>query len=243
MRILVTRPPVEAEGTARRLRALGHEPLITPVMRIVPLGIDLTGLAADAVALTSAHAAEFLAAKDVAALSALPAFAVGARSAEAARRAGFRDVRAGSGDEAALAPYIASALPGGAQVLYLAGRERKGDLPGLLHGQGLVCTVLETYDSVAATALDAQAVAALAAGKLDAVLHYSARSAALLLELADAAGVAAGLSELLHLCLSAAVAARLSQLRPGHVRVAARPDEPALFELLPPLRGEASPSA
>ncbi|MET0527101.1 MAG: uroporphyrinogen-III synthase, partial [Microvirga sp.] len=38
MRVLVTRSPDDAERTAARLAALGHEALIAPVTRIVPTG-------------------------------------------------------------------------------------------------------------------------------------------------------------------------------------------------------------
>ena len=243
MRVLVTRPLHEAEATARRLSDIGHAPLVAPVMRIAALPVDLSRRAAQAVVLTSAHAVEFLPDADRAALSGLPVFAVGGRSAAAARGAGFRDVRAGGGGEHALAALVSASLPAGARALYLAGRERKGDLPDLLRARGFLCDVAECYVAVAAATLDTAAADALAAGTLDAALHYSARSAEIFARLAAAAGRARAAAVLLHLCLSAAVAAGLSGLGAERVRVAARPDETSLFALLPGAGDTPAPDA
>ena len=235
MRLLLTRPIDDARASADKLRALGHEAVLSPVIEIVALRCELTPQAFDALALTSAHAARFLSPADKARLAALPAFAVGARSAAAARAAGFARVESAEGDERALAALLQTRLPRGAAVLYLAGRERKGGLEALLAQAGLRCTLVETYDAAAAPALTPEAASALRRGGLDAALHYSARSAKLLFHLARAAGLDDALSQLRHLCISADAAAALPPGARARAEIAAAPAEAALLELLAPL--------
>ncbi len=49
MRVLVTRPEPQAETTASRLVALGHEPVVAPMLVVVPepdVVLPLDGVAA-----------------------------------------------------------------------------------------------------------------------------------------------------------------------------------------------------
>ncbi len=66
----------------------------------------------------------------------LPVFAVGRRTAEAARAAGFDDVRIGAGDGEGLATLVRLTLPRPARLLYLAGRDRKPTLEALARRRG-----------------------------------------------------------------------------------------------------------
>ena len=43
MRVVVTRPRVDAERTATVLRACGHEVLMAPLMHIEPIAANLDG--------------------------------------------------------------------------------------------------------------------------------------------------------------------------------------------------------
>ena len=56
MRILLTRPKADAERTAARLAALGHQTVISPVIEIVATGSALPGVFFDAMIATSRHA-------------------------------------------------------------------------------------------------------------------------------------------------------------------------------------------
>ena len=93
-------PPATRRRAHRRaLRARGHEVLVAPLMRVEPVAADLSG-DWGAVIITSANAATAPspAIRRASALIALPLFAVGQRSAEAARAAGFTDVTSAGGD-------------------------------------------------------------------------------------------------------------------------------------------------
>ena len=75
-------------------------------------------------------------------------------------------------------------------------------------------------------------VAALKAGAIDAVLHFSKRSADNYLTGASEAGVTAQALAPRQLCLSAQIATPLHSAGATHVAVAARPDEAALIDLV-----------
>ena len=229
MRVLVTRAAPDGERTATALAERGHEAVLAPVTEVRATGAPLPSGRFDAILATSHHAVA-VGAEGLDRL--LPVFAVGRRTAAAARAAGFRDVRVGAGDAAGLADLLRLTLPRRARLLYGAGRDRKPALEAALGAAGHDVAVAEVY---AAEALDAWPAAvrdALRGGAVDAALHYSRRSAGLALALSAAGGLDAAFLSLRHLCLSDDCAAPLSERRASAVRIAERPDEEALLALL-----------
>jgi uroporphyrinogen-III synthase len=231
MRVLVTRPRQDAERTARRLVALGHEAVVAPLMEVVATGVPMPDGPFDAVILTSAHAVPALATLPALATRPVPVFAVGERTAAAARQAGFEQVRSGPGDAAALARSVADGLRSPAILLHIAGRHRKPEPEATLRARGYALRVWEAYEARAVTALPDEALAELGAGRIDLVLHYSRRSAALLVGLADEAGLGPQLRVAMHLCLSGDAAAPLVACGASAV-VAQEPDEAALLAMI-----------
>lgn len=231
MQVLVTRPEPAAGQTAQRLAALGHAAIVDPMLRIAPTGADLPPGPFDAVAFTSVNGVRaFAAHADSARFAALPAFAVGPRTAAEARAAGFAQVTDCDGDAEALAGRLIAALGSGARVLNPAGEDRAADLGALLAGPGLSVVLAVVYAAVPADALSAPARAALAAGTIGAALHFSPRTVKTLLACARAAGLEDRLASMRHLCLSAQVAAPLVAV--GGIEIAAAPNEDALLALL-----------
>jgi uroporphyrinogen-III synthase len=161
----------------------------------------------------------------------LPAFAVGARTAQAARAAGFGEVESAQGALGDLVALAAARLPG-RRLLYLAGEDRAGDLAGDLKPHGIAVETAVVYRAVAADVLPAAIVEALAAGQIDAALHYSRRSALTLLRLAERAGVLNALLSLAHYCLAPDIAVVLREAGAMRVHAAAVPTETALFDLI-----------
>jgi uroporphyrinogen-III synthase len=233
MRLLLTRPEPDAQRTAAALRALGHEVVIAPLLRIeavadAPIGAGPWA----AILITSANAAPAVAAHARAAqLRALPVFAVGARTAQAISAVGFADVTSAGGDVDALAAVIAARLRPDAPLLYLGGADRAGDLAGTLRGRGFAVETVIVYRAVAAASLPDAAAAALRSG-IDGVLHFSRRSAEAYLDAAHTAGLSASAFKPIHFCLSAQVAEPLARSGAPSVRVATRPLEAALIELI-----------
>jgi len=229
VRLLLTRPEPDAARTAAGLRALGHEVIIAPLLRIEPvadLHIDEGPWAA--IVVTSANVAR----APIEQLRHIPVFAVGGRSAQAMREAGFAEVRSADGHVDDLARLVANQVRPTAPLLYLAGEHRTGDLAGELRKLGFAVEIKVVYCAVAATVLSPAAADALAIG-LDAVLHFSRRSAEAYIAAAEAAGLRReALQGLAHYCLSAQVAEPLAHAGADPIRIATRPVEASLLDLI-----------
>lgn len=118
-RVLILRPEPGASATAARARALGLEPLVSPLFRIVPLEWDAPDASEfEALLLTSANAARHAGA-GLGLFTSLPCYSVGEATAEAARGSGFERVIAGAGDGRAAVAAMAEA--GVRRALHLCG--------------------------------------------------------------------------------------------------------------------------
>jgi uroporphyrinogen-III synthase len=231
MRLLVTRPQPAAERTAAALRALGHAPVVAPVLRVEPIRARIPPGPWDGLAMTSANAACAMASHPrLGELVDLPLFAVGRRTAAAAREVGFTKVRLGDGDVKALEAVLREAVEG--RVLYLAGEDRAGDLGVAPLSDALTVETVVIYRAAALDALPHEALAALAGGEIDAILHYSARSASVFVDLAKKVDVWPAACKAAQLCLSAQVAKPLIAAGAFTVQTATTPDEAALFALI-----------
>jgi uroporphyrinogen-III synthase len=237
MRLAVTRPQADGERTATALRARGHQVLVAPLMRVEPVAADLRGSWA-AVIMTSANAPGAIAAHPVrAALIKRPVFAVGRRSADAARAAGFANVTSAGGDVRDLVRLIVERrADASGPLLYLAGEDRAADLIGELTARGMAAEMRIVYRAVT-TPFPPALIAALKAREIDAVLHFSRRSADNYLAGAREAGLLAEALAPRHVCLSAPIAEPLVGAGASRIATAARPDEAALIEVLEPLPG------
>ena len=238
MRILVTRPEPECERTAALLRSRGHEVLVLPLLRIEAVAdAELGSGPWAAVLFTSVNAVRAIAAhRRFGELAGLPAFVVGPRSRTAAVSAGFSPVVSADGDMEDLVRLIASNPPVASQpLLYCAGDVRAGDLAGVLQAHGLRADTAVVYRSVMVTNLKPDVRAALAGGKVDAVLHYSARTADAFVAAVTMADVRDLSMRIRHLCLSAQVAAPLAAAGAAIVKVAGEPNERALLGLVGPV--------
>lgn len=238
MRLLLTRPQQDAQRTAAALSRQGHQVEIAPLLHIAPVADAALGSGPwSGLIFTSANAVravEGLA--SVAALAGLPAFAVGERTAAAARAAGFRNVVAGGGDALQLTQAVrawAAAAEGGRdRLLYLAGEELSHDLAAMLAPDGAIVHTVTVYRAVPAERFPGALDAALAAGGIDGVLHFSRRSAEAFVNCARAAGVLTQALRASHYCISQQAAAPLMAAGAARVQVAARPDEAALIALI-----------
>jgi uroporphyrinogen-III synthase len=266
MAILVTRPQPDKEKTGATLRARGFEVLLAPMLRFEPVALpDEPTADYAAVIVTSANAlravepqlAEY-------GLLDLPLFAVGERTAAAARKAGFGSVISADGDGADLRDLVvaqagkwakdkksdkkserksktgkskdkkskAEKINNARPLLYLAGAELSRDLASELVEHGLDVVTRTTYRMVASQGLPREACDAIAANQVEAVLHYSARSARAFLDAVRSAGVEISALAVRQCCISATVAALLREAGATQVTVASSPDENALLGML-----------
>lgn len=233
-RVLVTRPEPGASATAGRLAAMGHAPLILTLNRIQALEAVFPDPGeVDVVAVTSANALRHSGRGFPPAFLAKPCYAVGARSAEAARVTGFTRVVAGEGDGEALARLLTREQPAGTRILYVCGRVRRLEFERALRARGYRLMSVETYDSVVETP-DAATLAALMGGSpVPFAVVYSPESAACLARVATGEATARFFEKTCFLCLSRAIAERLEGIAPDLRRWSETPTEDALLGLLP----------
>jgi uroporphyrinogen-III synthase len=239
MAVLVTRPHPDDEATARALRARGFDVLRAPMLRFEPVPFqDDVDARYGAVIVTSANALRAIASHLAGSrLLKLPLFAVGDHTAAAARDAGFGEVIASGGDAGALRDLVLAAvkskrLQKASPLLYLAGADLARDLAGELGQKGFTVVTQTTYRMVPASGLPREICDAFLANRIEAVLHYSRRSARAFLEAARSAGVEISALALPQYCISAAVAAILRDAGATQVTAAISPDENALLDSL-----------
>ena len=214
-RVWVTRAQPGATRTADRLTGLGFQPVIASLLAIrsIPQAEpDLDEVAA--LAFTSANGVAAFAA--LTADRSRPVFTVGEATARAARAAGFAAVQSAGGDLDRLAGLLIAQKTDVGPLLVPGAREPAGDLPALLRGR-IAAEALPVYEAV-----ETGAAAPVA---FDAVLIHSARAARALAALGPFDGQTAA-------ALSAAAAEPLGDGSGLEVRIAATPDEAALFAAL-----------
>jgi uroporphyrinogen-III synthase len=239
MAVLVTRPHPDDEATAAALRAKGFEVMLAPMLRFEPVAFhDDEEAPYGAVIVTSANALRGIAPHlNGSRLLLLPLFAVGEHTASAAHRAGFDNVIPANGDAASLRDSVlasvkAKELKKASTLLYLAGADLARDLAGELGERGFTVVTHTTYRMIPVSSLPREACDAFAASGIEAVLHYSRRSARAFLDAARAGGVEISALAIPQCCISAAVASVVRDAGATQVMAAASPDEIALFEVL-----------
>jgi uroporphyrinogen-III synthase len=239
MAVLVTRPHPDDEATASALRARGFEVLQAPMLRFEPVPFhDDADARYGAIIVTSANALRAIAPHLAGSrLLKLPLFAVGEHTASAARAAGFGEVLTAKGDAAALRDLVLGSvkskqLKKASTLLYLAGADLARDLSGELGEKGFTVVTHTTYRMIPAASLPCEVCDAFVANRIEAVLHYSRRSARAFLDAARSGGVEISALALPQCCISAAVASILRDAGATQVTAAAQADENALFEAL-----------
>ncbi|MFB6417409.1 MULTISPECIES: uroporphyrinogen-III synthase [Bradyrhizobium] len=239
MSILVTRPHPDNEATAESLRARGHAVLLAPALKFEPVVFhDESQTPYAAVIVTSANAVRAVAAQlRGLGLLELPLFAVGEHTAAAARGAGFAEVIVAGGDAASLRDKVMQAardkvLKKKCTLLYLAGADLSRDLSGELSAEGFSVVTRTTYRMTPVKHLPREVCEGFAAHGVEAVLHYSQRSARAFLDAARDEGVEISALAIPQCCLSETVASALRDAGASQVLVAATPDENALFATL-----------
>jgi uroporphyrinogen-III synthase len=202
MRILLTRPIEDSQRTVQELTALGHHVLVAPLFEIVHLKHTLPS-EIEALLATSANAIRACKASAIAASLNIPFFCVGDATANAARQAGFTQVISAGADSKALAQIVREKLTEGSALLYLAGRPRRDIAIQDLQDQFALETV-ETYETVASTALPDPIAAAFGRNEIDAVMHFSPRASKVFMDLSEAAGLSRAATAIHHICISKA---------------------------------------
>ena len=239
MAVLVTRPHPDNEATAASLRARGFDVLLAPMLRFEALAFqDDSDTRYGAVIVTSANALRGFGKHPAGQrLLKLPLFAVGEHTATAAREAGFDKVISANGDATALREAVqagvkAKQLKKASPLLYLAGADLARDLAGDLGERGFTVVTQTTYRMIPVKDFSRDVSDAFAAHGIEAVLHYSRRSARAFVEAARTAGVEISALAIPQCCISDAVASIVRDAGATQVLAAKLPDENALLDTL-----------
>ncbi len=180
-RILVTRPKIEAMGTLQALLALGHQPVLQPMMTIETLTFPIPD-ATKTLIITSKNGAR-------SGLANLPdvgmkIFAVGQATADIVNEMGFENLVTATGSVKSLMPILfAYGQENDAEFVHLSGEDISYDIVGALHEKGHPAVRTVTYAARKADAMDDDVQDALKRSLLDGVIFYSARSATIFEEL------------------------------------------------------------
>jgi uroporphyrinogen-III synthase len=233
--VLVTRPAPDNEVTADALRARGFEPLVASMLVFQPLPFHDDEAVYGGVILTSANAMRAIAGHPLLQrLQHLPVFAVGARTAQAARDAGLGDIHSAEGDAAALRELVLAHVPQRKRpaLLYPAAADLSRDLVGEFAGRGLKVTWLPVYRMAGLDEFPHDVRDAFAHGAIEAVLHYSRRSALAFVAAARRAGLEISALALPQLCLSEPIAGALRDAGASRAIAAKAPSENDLLDAL-----------
>jgi uroporphyrinogen-III synthase len=238
--VLVTRPSPDNEKTAAALRAHGYEVLLAPMLRFEALPFEIENARSwTGIVVTSANAVRALATHQAATqMKGLPLFAVGDHTAEIARQAGFSAIMSAAADSGALRRLIVAKIAQrsgkGARgaLLYLAGENLSRDLERELGQTGLSVVTRTVYRMAKVRSLPPEAAHAFAQGTVEAILHFSARSARAFVEAVGETGLEISALALPQICLSAHVASVLRDAGAGRIVVAEHPDESHLIHAL-----------
>ena len=234
MAVLLTRPEPDNATSADALRARGFAVLRAPMLHVQALAFRVPDeMSHDGVIVTSANALRVISAHPLRErLAGLPLFAVGQRTADAAKAAGFDKVLSAGGDVASLRKLIVGTANRTASLLYLAGAELSADLAADLAADEIAVTTVTIYRVVTTDEIPADVAAAFADHAIEAVLHYSRRSAAAFVATLRRAGLEIAGLGVLQLCISEAVARVLREAGAASIAVADRPEEAAMFDAL-----------
>ena len=242
--IVITRPEPGLGETLAAVEQAGWRGYASPALVVQPRamasgGANGRGRPIAALLLTSGQAVAAVAqALPMGINLAVPVFAVGARTAERARAAGFTQVCSADGDATALAVLLRQRLaPEAGPLLLACGAGQGGALADALRTDGFRVLRRVAYDTRAARRLPPEVSRALLAGRIEVVAFFSAQSAKSWFDGLRDSALRAAAVRTVALVLSSAIEKSVRALGwEGPVIVAARPDATSMLEALEQVR-------
>ena len=226
MPVLILRPQPGADEMAAQLTREGFAPVLAPIFEISTLGISLPQLSGfSALIFTSANGVRQFA--QLSSARNLPVLAIGPRTAQSARDAGFIEVQHFAGDRAKLM----AALQRDASYLHLHGSHQAGDLSAEAEKSGIICQSLAIYRSQAIDSLPAAACDFLQ--KPDGIItFFSARAAQVFNALANNQGLLDHTKRFYAVTISSSVADNLNPRQWKAISNASTPDMAGIISAL-----------
>ncbi len=234
MTVIITRPEPAASATAEKLRELGHEVIVSPVLKIVDTGINQPSGTFHGIIVTSANALNILQKRSTFEnLLNLPVFAVGDATADKAKALGFKNVVSAGGSAKDLAFLIADHtgfLDGvNVELLYISGVDTTDGLVKSLRDHSIGITTWPVYKANKVDQLTKSATGLLISGSPCIVLLYSTRSARQFAMLADLLLPEHVFENIAFITISPKVSSALPDVFQSRSFHSEHPDEPSLF--------------
>jgi uroporphyrinogen-III synthase len=235
MRLLLTRSEPEAAETAAELRARGHEVIVEPMLEIVFEPMPEALPPPSGLIVSSKNGVRALASwPDAKKWHALPLFAVGDETAEAAREEGFRDVRSASGTSEELAKLVKRDFPPAkGLLLYVAAAERTPTLELRLSEAGYDLATAVAYRARPAAALRPETAEAIGSGSVQGIVLFSRRAAEALRELLPRTGLRLAVRDMDVFALSEKTAGGFGGVAARSIKIAPHADAESLLRLIP----------
>lgn len=229
-RILVTRPEPDAQSTAGRLEAIGIDPVILPLTSAQFKPFELPEIGAlSGIILTSTNALRALDHLDLTNnFTHLPVFAVGDRTADEARHAGFSDITIAEGNAQSLIDLLGKQKPG-STLFYPAGTHISFDITQALAPTGQKVVTRTVYDMVSNPDFSDIFLTQWQSADIDGALFYSRRTAELFTQMVPHflwPDVARNMNML---CLSENIAIPLREKACRRITLAEQPSENAIL--------------
>jgi uroporphyrinogen-III synthase len=237
LKLIVTRPETAASKTAEKLRSLGHEVSVSPMLEIVATETDMPSDDFSMIIITSANALQILEKQDFEhSLLDTPLYVVGDQTSKIARDIGFINVHSAAGNAKNLVELIKSCSPASQtsqkSALYICGKHSTSGFIDDLSMFGLNIKVWINYKANLVDQLTNNSVDFLSTGNSVGVLLYSARSARQFSKLIDHQKTTYTIENMSIFVLSSMVKKALSEDLQKVTRIAQKPDEQSLFALI-----------
>lgn len=229
--VIITRPEPGLGETASAIAQLGWVPVLAPALHVRPCAVRRLPARPAALLLTSGQAVAS-AAQSV--QPSIPVFAVGDRTAQKAREAGFATVHSAQGNaQALLHMLLQCCVPRQGPLLLFSGAGQGLELASSLRVHGFRVVRRVAYQADAVAGFSASAYQALQVGNVAAILFFSARSAQSWLQNVPDGDMSMHVRTLHAIVISDTVVKTLHQAGwQGPVTVAATPDAPAMLAAL-----------
>jgi uroporphyrinogen-III synthase len=236
--LLVLRPENSARTLIDKLVMLGAKVTHFPISQQQAVDApDLDGNYSGSI-LTSAYGVHFFKKKVEAApimqsLYDLPLYAVGDKTAQKARDAGFKKVFSANGDGAALAKLIIELHPkSDSPMLYPCAKNRQFDMETALIAADIALNHWVLYETIYSQNLPDALIQDLTLNRIDGILHYSAKSAENFFYLLEKHALLNHINGVKHYVLSQEISHHIPAQFNATIEIAAKPNEHEILNLI-----------
>lgn len=238
-KILITRPADVSLEFAGKIHDQGFEAVISPMLRPKALEnvIFMERMAEDGFIFTSPRAVKYFADIGDHINKKLPVYCVGPKTEDAARNAGFQDIRTGSGGGQELAALLVKEYPNGAKMLHPCGEFVEDGFYKTLKDRNIEVAPLVVYTMEPIDKMTEDTLCELRTDDVLAAVFFSTRTAENFNHLVKLHGVGDHLAQMQAVCISKKVAEALDGDEWQNVIVSDRMNEAALLKSLNSLDG------